>query len=85
MNTRTLCLGLLNILDDADGHPLSEEVIGEHLTMRLGAQVKGVLEDGLETLLARCHARPMDKEFADDERRWVITDKGRGWLKANGL
>jgi hypothetical protein len=85
MNTRTLCLALLNILDDADEHPLAEQVIGEHLTLRVGAQPKGVMEAGLITLQGRSHARPMDKEFDDDETRWVITDKGRGWLKANGL
>ena len=83
MNTRLLCQGILRILDSADQHPLSEEVIEEHFTLKYGAQVKGVIADGLSTLQGRNHAKPMEKEFADDETRWVMTDKGRGWLLAN--
>lgn len=85
MNTRELCTALLRLLENFDGHPADESVLLEHFTLRHGRQVKGVFEDGLETLLGRGHVRAMDPEFKDEERRWVITVSGRAWLLENGV
>jgi hypothetical protein len=81
MKQSDICRTMLRILADADGHPLSEDVMLEHVGARLRpVPPRAALDDALITLKSGGHIKAREGDFGDEEPKWLITEKGETWL-----
>ena len=84
MKKSDIARSLLNILDDADGHALSEEILQEHCKARLPGLKVADFDDALTLIRAEKYIAPMQGELGDDEPRWLLAERGRVWLASKG-
>lgn len=80
MKQSDIARNLLRILDDADGHALSEDILHEHCKARLPGLQAASFDDALTWLRAEKMIAPMAGELGDDEPRWLLAERGRVWL-----
>lgn len=71
----------MKILSLADGHPLSEDVIQEHVNARLRpVPPQALFDEALTLLRSEAYIKARPPELGDDEPRWLMTERGETWL-----
>lgn len=81
MKTSDICRTILRILADTDSHPITEEVLIEHVNARLRpVPPKAQMDDALTILKSAGHIKAREGDFGDEDPKWLITEKGDAWL-----
>ena len=77
MNTADICRETLDILADADGFALPEDVLKRHLKARMQREAPAAaFDDAMAELKRLDYIACMEAEFSGDQPRWHLTKRG---------